>query len=494
MAFDADYKKTAKELALRKVNQAFFGKGFVGRLLEKKIDAKFGDKASGADPQEEALTEQQVTIQRNQATLERIERVVMNIADNIYNIAGMVGHQVTSMEEARRVQQEQMSRDKAAAEEAANETKAVLQPTAAATGGDRSQGGDKKGVVGQIAGAFMKQRSAVTGLLKKFAVVAGVVAVGTAAAAATAYALSPDGDTEEAAADYVATEAESTPPPSASNTPTTQAPEEPNLATLMSMATGGAPPPSSSPSPSSAGATPTSTSPVASATPAAAAAAAPAPAAEPVAQTPEPAPAATPMAPPPAAATQAAAGPSKEEKIAALEQEKEALDKRIAFKRKISESAIEGIQKRGQADTEDGKDRIQKTKDNMAWMEEQANKRKAAIDEEIKGLKSSPASSASGGGEGGGAAPPPAPPAASAGGGGGAAPVAPSVSTGSSIGTQSSAVAAAGEAVPASGGAQTIDTRTPESSVGGGASNVPVPSPIANRGSLDKNTTFEASV
>jgi hypothetical protein len=125
-------------------------------------------------------------------------------------------------------------------------------------------------------------------------------------------------------------------------------------------------------------------------------------------------------------------------------------------------------------------------------MEEQANKRKAAIDEEIKGLKSSPASSASGGGEGG--APPPAPPAASAGGGGGAAPVAPSVSTGSSIGTQSSAVAAAGEAVPASRGAQTIDTRTPESSVGGGASNVPVPSPIAHRGSLDKNTTFEANV
>jgi len=200
MAFDAEYKKTAKELALRKVNQAFFGKGFVGRLVEKKINAKFGGD-EGDDPQTEALSEQQTIVQRNQATLERIERVVMNIADNIYNIAGMLGHQVSSMEEARRIQQEQLSRDKAAAEEAANETKAVLQPTAAATTGEQGKGEEKKGVLGQIAGAFMKQRSAVTGILKKFAVVAGAVAVGAAATAAVASALSPE--EEEAAAEPI---------------------------------------------------------------------------------------------------------------------------------------------------------------------------------------------------------------------------------------------------------------------------------------------------
>lgn len=486
MAFDAEYKKAAKELALRKVNQAFFGKGFVGRFVEKKINAKFGD--GGEDPQTEALTEQQTVIQRNQATLERIERVVMNIADNIYNIAGMLGHQVTSMEEARRFQQEQLSRDKAASEEAANETKAVLQPAAAATSGE-GKGEEKKGALGQIAGAFMRQRSAVTGMLKKFAIVAGAVAVGAAATAAVAHALSPE--EEELAAEPVALGEVSTPPASTggeggssatASEPAAAAADMPDFGGFMSMVGKLAPAAAQAAPGAAATATPTM------------AAAAPAAAAEPV--TPQtPPPAATPMPPPPVAAsapteTVTTVEPTKEEKIAALEKEKESLDKRIAYKRKISESAIEGIHKRGQQDTEEGKARIEKTKSNMDFMEGEANKRKAAIDEEIKSLKAAPSSSAGGGGaSGGGAAPPPAP---SAGGGGGATPVTPSVSTGSSIGAQSTSVAAAGEAVKAPTGVQTIDTRAPESSVGGGASNVPVPSPIANRGSLDKNITFEA--
>jgi hypothetical protein len=203
------------------------------------------------------------------------------------------------------------------------------------------------------------------------------------------------------------------------------------------------------------------------------------------------------MPPPPAAATEPTESvttvePTKEEKIAQLEKEKESLDKRIAYKQKIADSTIEGIHKRGQAETEDGKARIEKTKSNMDWMIGQANTRKAAIDEEIKGLKSASGSSSVGGGGGGGVS---ASPTGGGAGSGAPEPVAPSVTTGSSVGAASTAVAAAAEtAGMTGGGTQTIDTRTPESSVGGGASNVPVPSPIANRGSLDKNTTFEAGV
>ena len=110
--FGADLKKTA----IKKVSKAVFGSGIVGSALGKAFEKKFAGEERDTQVGD-ALKEQSTEQDKVNATLHRIEAVVLNIADNIYNIAGVWSKHVASMEEARRAQKERMDRQAAEQEE-----------------------------------------------------------------------------------------------------------------------------------------------------------------------------------------------------------------------------------------------------------------------------------------------------------------------------------------------------------------------------------------
>ena len=94
-------KSEAKTLAREKASAAIgglFGTGIVGDTMRRIVDKKFGrqtpDKVSGQTI---------LSVQREMSgTLMRIETIAQNISDNLYNIAGVLNAQITSMEQTRR--------------------------------------------------------------------------------------------------------------------------------------------------------------------------------------------------------------------------------------------------------------------------------------------------------------------------------------------------------------------------------------------------------
>ena len=185
-------KKFAGEAATKKKNQmvaglgnAVFGSGIVGGALNKSFQKKFGEKQEGDDARvANALAEQEATQDNNNATLARIETIVMNIADNIYNIAGVLNAQVVSMKEAQKLQQERAFKNAAAEEERNAEALKLASPAPAASTTPTESSEDKKGGIMGLVGSLMSTKNLFKGFLKKFAIfAAGVTAVGLAGAA-----------------------------------------------------------------------------------------------------------------------------------------------------------------------------------------------------------------------------------------------------------------------------------------------------------------------
>jgi uncharacterized protein (UPF0333 family) len=83
------FYSAAKQQFMEGVKDKFFGQGLLGRSLKAGYEAKFGQQ----QPDVEAIENQNVSI------LRRIEVVVTNISDNIYNIAGVLNAQLTSMKQ-----------------------------------------------------------------------------------------------------------------------------------------------------------------------------------------------------------------------------------------------------------------------------------------------------------------------------------------------------------------------------------------------------------
>lgn len=181
-----DIATKAKNNAVRGIGNAVFGSGIIGGALNKSFQRKFGEKEESSNSQvDEARSEQEKAQDNNNATLARIETIVMNIADNIYNIAGVLNAQVVSMKEAQRLQQERAYKSAAAEEERNAEMSKIEAPTPAATTASEQPPSEKGGGgIMELAGSLLSTKRRFKGFLKKFAIFAtGVTAVGLAGAA-----------------------------------------------------------------------------------------------------------------------------------------------------------------------------------------------------------------------------------------------------------------------------------------------------------------------
>lgn len=487
-----DLKAATKQHVVKTAARSMLGAGVLGKALSKTFEEKFGEKEQTVqdDPRVvQALEEQQQIHKENNSILVRMERIVTNISDNVYNIAGVLNDQVVSMQEAKRLRDEQHSRDMAAQEEAAAETQKQLNPTLSATSPPQTKDGEKKGLLSSILGEVGSTKKMLGKFLKKFAVVA--VGLGTLLGAGALFGKTfdeKDGEqtTEEPSSIDPAALARAMAPSEADQTPPAPTPVPPDSESPSSFMTnamtrlGGEQGSKDAPFMGSlmkAGESGDMGGFIEAAK-AHAAANPPPPPPTPVA--PPPAPAASSPAP----STSAAAPASPEDNIKRLEGNIENNNKRLADREKRAKMRADDWKKRYADDPARLNELLEKDKidmDNYRGMVEGSNKE---AQQQIDALKS--ASSTSPGASGGSSAAA-APPSSA-----GATPVQSSPSTGKDIGTQSTDVAAAA-ALPPPSQDQVVDTTPKQASEPIGPGGVDMPSPIASRGSLDNNTTFEAS-
>lgn len=464
----ASFLSDVKKQAAKGIGRSLAKTGIIGAAVGKAFGKKFGSGEEEDTQVADALKEQGSLQSDNSAVLTRIESVAMNIADNVYNLAAVMNAHVTSMKEAQRLQQEKAFKDSAASEEAAAEATKVSAPAAAATEGADKK--DKGGIMSSILGSIKGTKNMFKGFLKKF----GVVAIGLAATlGVAAQAMQVDNEKSDI---EDKTEQPTEPPtgPDASEPPTrVDAPpsETPSsLMTNVAAGTGGA-----------GGRTTMDNDPRMS-TSAPASTAAPALAAP----------------PPPAAATAQDLGDKKTQEY--LQQPANSAELKAvttsADKVTSLETRIKYIkQQMSSAPTPAAKAGFQTDLDQLEPMLEIAKKEKSNLIQAAQKNATAavpsgstiaapaggalPSSSESGAMTGGGGA---------AGGGAAVSVPPPAPSTGADVGSASASVAAANE--PQQPKHENVnvdssqDTGTPPQSA--------MPSPSADRGSLDYGTTFDS--
>lgn len=166
------FKQDLKTTAVRNIAQGMMRQGFVGQVLGKRFQEKYAPEEED-NRLLEALQQQNQLQEQVTSTLVRIESVVMNISDNVYNLAGIMNNQVVSMQEAQRIQKERMYAQEAAREESSAE--ALKMPSVAATTpGAEGQGEGKGGMLSSILGNVAGTKKMFGTFLKSF----GIVAVG----------------------------------------------------------------------------------------------------------------------------------------------------------------------------------------------------------------------------------------------------------------------------------------------------------------------------
>jgi len=177
-----DFSSELKKIAKRKIVTSFLGTGMVGRAVTKRF---VGEEESG-NPVKEALDEQTNIQAEINATIVRLESVVTNIADNVYNIAAVWSERVTSMKEAKRLQEERISKEQAALEEAENEAARMIAPLPSATNGSdlmNQRDVTEKGLLGKLAESVGGMRRILSLLTTKVGLIAaGLAAAGVAVA------------------------------------------------------------------------------------------------------------------------------------------------------------------------------------------------------------------------------------------------------------------------------------------------------------------------
>lgn len=270
-SFASDLKKTAA----KNIGKSLARTGLIGGALGKAFAKRFGDDEEDTQVAD-ALKEQSDAQDHNNATLERLESIVMNIADNVYNIAAVWSEHVTSMKEAQRHQREEEFKRQAQQEEDAAEALKISSPGAAATEG--SEGEKKKSLFGNIIDAVGNTKGLMKGMLKKFALLALGVTAAVGATAALAYVGSQESEDVEntnvpsttqltnssGSADTPSTSSST----SSSSTATTSSPSSTTSTSggpATSMSTSGATSVNNAPTASAPGATPVSNAPVTSA-------------------------------------------------------------------------------------------------------------------------------------------------------------------------------------------------------------------------------------
>lgn len=491
----AGFLTDVKKQAAKNFGSSLSKTGVLGAAIGKTFTKKFGTEEEDTQVAD-ALKEQGALQSDNSAVLARIESVVMNIADNVYNLAAVMNAHVTSMKDAQRLQKEKAFKDAAASEEAASEAIKVNTPTPSATESDGKK--EKGGMMGNILGAVKGTKSMFKGFLKKF----GILAIGLTATLGVASELMKEGEdtsntppTEKAPA----TTAESAAPPAEQIPP----PKVDSPSSMMSSFTGMIEKHGGERGASDAAAMKGIFEGGMSggiggfmAATQAHAAANPQPQ-----ETPPPAPAATPAAPPPPVAST----PQKD-------QEAEKLREYFDRPENAADAAqIETLWKREQGI----KTGIRDTKwliANASSPEEKARQEdilKNQLEPGLQATKEQRRAILNKGREAVGIATAPMPTVDTAarkagfeesikrtspemisggGGGEGAAPVTPTPSVGADIGTASTAVAAANE--PQQPKQENINVSSSKDS--GTPPATAMPTPVADRGSLDVGTTFDS--
>jgi hypothetical protein len=114
--FNSEYKSRLSE----SLKDRIFGQGIVGKSLRAGFEAKFGSKEE--DPVEE-ITD---SVNIEQGVLVRIETLATNISDNVYNITAAWSKNAKTLDETRKLQEEQHKQEMMSAEEAALEAKSQI--------------------------------------------------------------------------------------------------------------------------------------------------------------------------------------------------------------------------------------------------------------------------------------------------------------------------------------------------------------------------------
>lgn len=502
------FLQSAKSTVLKQVRTSFASKGLVGKLIAKRMGRDEKDTRV-----EDALEDQNNVADQNTSTLERIESIVVNISDNIYNLTSVWSDYVVSLEETKRLRQEQQSRDAAAAEEAANEAASRIDaPNLAGTDTPATKDDKKGGMFSNLISAFGQTKSKFSGITKKLAVLLG----GSAALILGANAIASDSsDSNQQTSDQsqpqveVVSEQQEPPPLPSRDVPNVsqfvsaikeyggeqgakdaqfmekmfagaQSGDIGSVFATMQEHAAANPQLTTTSIPSLSGDDPTSAS----------------------------EPAATPMPPPPVAAsappstpdTSTSTQPSADDPIKELEDRKAGLDKRLAQREKIKEIRKDEILKAwGTKDPERAKTLTDKVDKDFADYAADVEAAKAKIDASIASLKATGATNTPPS-QGGTSSPSSSPggdtgsvsvnPSSTAGAGAGASMV-PSAasSTGADLNATSTAVSAAQEQAPLQ---PVVSTNIQNTSQNNSPPKNAIPSPIANRGSLDKNITFSS--
>lgn len=189
--FSIEYKSRLAESLKDKI----FGQGIIGKSLRAGWETKFGSKQNDEDIPIEDLAD---PLNEQQGVLLRIETLATNISDNVYNITAAWSKNAKTLEETRKLQEEQHKQEMMSAEEAALESKLSVEPLTkpTPTGKEKEKSGSgTSGFTGMLSGLLKsanKLKSALGGILKskKFLALAAL----TIGAGAAASMLSDTGD------------------------------------------------------------------------------------------------------------------------------------------------------------------------------------------------------------------------------------------------------------------------------------------------------------
>ncbi len=181
-----ELKRAAKERLIT----SFFGTGIVGRTLQKKYITKQPSEKNVVDA---ALVEQSNVQRQINTTIIKLEPLVVSIAKTVNRIAAVWSKHVFAKKEQLRQRREQASKEKSAEEEDENERKQAEQVAiqkeslTGTTSADTAS--DKGGLLGAVISSSKSTKSFVRGaLLKLGALLVGAGAV-TALATGTIYGM-----------------------------------------------------------------------------------------------------------------------------------------------------------------------------------------------------------------------------------------------------------------------------------------------------------------
>ena len=192
--FSSEYKNKIGESLKDKI----FSQGIIGKSLRAGFESKFGSSEK-VDPDEPVLGTTfndfsegvSKSIEDEQGVLIRIETLATNISDNVYNITAAWSKNAKTLEETRKIQEEQHKLEMMSAEEAALEAKSQIEPLSkpTPTGKENEKPGTGLSGISNMFSGLLKSagklKSSLLGILKskKFIALAALT-VGSSAAAA----------------------------------------------------------------------------------------------------------------------------------------------------------------------------------------------------------------------------------------------------------------------------------------------------------------------